>query len=213
MNYTNLSSYKKQHRIRIVVWPLALRTGGPKTWSHDQVTPQTTAQPNCHRRACTHDRMTVCQDDQACSKCLLLQVFKNALIVGQLGSGPRLVDQIGSRVWVSAGFQKIAHIVGQVGSGVRVSDSFHILICAAVFAVVQSGFRNTPAYCVKNRAESGWKSLAVTKHVLFFFIFFYLYISCCTMLKTIAVLTVVQVPRIKTVPTDTTNKNYKYLYF
>ena len=33
------------------------------------------------------------------------------------------------------------------------------------------------------------------------------------MLKTIAVLTVVQVPRIKTVPTDTTNKNYKYLYF
>ena len=211
MNYTNLSSYKKQHRIRIVVWPLALQTGGPKTWSHDQVTPQTTAQPNCHRRACTHDRMTVCQDDQACSKCLLLQVFKNALVVGQLGSGPRLVDQIGSRVWVSAGFQKIAHIVGQVGSGVRVSDSFHILICAAVFAVVQSGFRNTLHTVWRTEqkvVESHWRWL----NMFCFFIFFYLYI-CCTMLKTIAVLTVEQVPRIKTVPTDTTNKNYKYLYF
>ena len=31
---------------------------------------------------------TVCKHDRARSKCPLLQVFKNALVVGWLGSGP-----------------------------------------------------------------------------------------------------------------------------
>jgi len=50
-----------------------------------------TAQLNCHRRACMYDCMTVRQYDHACSECPLLQVFKNALIVGRLRSGPRFV--------------------------------------------------------------------------------------------------------------------------
>ena len=54
-----------------------------------QTTPQTTAQPNCHRRACMYDWTTVRQDDHAFSECPLLQVFKNALFVSRLGSGPR----------------------------------------------------------------------------------------------------------------------------
>jgi len=45
--------------------------------------------------------------------------FQKSLIVGRLRSGPRLV--------------------GRIGSGVRVSDSFHILSCAVVCTVVQSG--------------------------------------------------------------------------
>ena len=39
--------------------------------------------------------------------------------MGQLGSGPRLVGQIGSGVRVSASFQKNAHLVGRLGSGPR----------------------------------------------------------------------------------------------
>ena len=50
---------------------------------------------------------------------------KIARLLDWLGSGPRLVGQIGSGLgWVSARFQKIAHLVGQLGSGVRVSVSF-----------------------------------------------------------------------------------------
>jgi len=66
----------------------------------------------------THGRslpQPVSKHDHACSKCLLLQVFKNALIVGRLWSEPSLV--------------------GRVELGVRVSDSFHILSCAVVRAV------------------------------------------------------------------------------
>ena len=65
--------------------------------------------------------MTVRKHDHACSECLLLQVFKNTLVVGRLGSGPRFVDR--------------------VESGVRVSDSFHIFSCAVIHAVALSGFR------------------------------------------------------------------------
>jgi len=34
--------------------------------------------------------------------------------------------------------------VGRIGSGVRVSDSFHILSCPVICAVVRSVFRDTP---------------------------------------------------------------------
>jgi len=34
------------------------------------------------------------QHDHACSKCLLLQVFNNSLVVSRLRSGPRLVGRI-----------------------------------------------------------------------------------------------------------------------
>ena len=48
---------------------------------------------------------------------VLSQVFKNPLVVGRLGSVPRLLVQI--------------------GSGVQVSDIFHILSCVVVCAVVR----------------------------------------------------------------------------
>ena len=65
--------------------PFSLKPDGTTA----QTTPQTTAQPNCHRRACMYDWTTVRQDDHAFSECPLLQVFKNALFVSRLGSGPR----------------------------------------------------------------------------------------------------------------------------
>ena len=58
---------------------------------HDHKTARTTAHPNCCRRACMYDCTPVCKHNHACSECLLLQVFKNAFIVGRLGSG--LVDE------------------------------------------------------------------------------------------------------------------------
>jgi len=64
----------------------------------------------------------------------LLQVFKNALVVGgMVRVRTRLVGRIGSG----------PRLVGRVGSVVRVSDSFHILSCAVVRAVARSGFRDT----------------------------------------------------------------------
>jgi len=63
------------------------------------------------------------------------------------------VGEIVSGVHVYASFQKNANVVGRIGSGsrlvgrlgseVRVSDSFHILCCAVVCAVVRSDFRDT----------------------------------------------------------------------
>ena len=55
---------------------------------HDHKTARTTAHPNCCRRACMYDCTPVCKHNHACSECLLLQVFTNALVVGRLGSGP-----------------------------------------------------------------------------------------------------------------------------
>jgi len=82
-----------------------------------------------------YDCTTVRKHDHACSKCPLLQVFKNVLVMGRLGSG----------IQVSASFQKNAHLmgplrsgprlVGRVGSGVLVSDSYHVLSCVVVRAV------------------------------------------------------------------------------
>ena len=64
----------------------------------------------------------------------LLQVFKNALVVGgMVRVRTRLVGRIGPG----------PRLVGRVGSVVRVSDSFHILSCAVVRAVARSGFRDT----------------------------------------------------------------------
>ena len=47
--------------------------------------------------------------------------------MGRLGTGPLLVGQIGLG----------PHLVDQIGSGVRVIDSFHILSCAVVRAVLR----------------------------------------------------------------------------
>jgi len=76
----------------------------------DRTTARTTAHPNCCRWACMYDWTctTVHKHDHTCTECPLLQIFKNALVVGR------------------------------VGSGVRVSGSFHILSCAVVRAVARS---------------------------------------------------------------------------
>ena len=86
--------------------------------------------------------------------------------IDRLGSGTASwvgPSRIGSRVWVSACFQKKCSSRGSVrvrtpsresnrvetpprGSGrvrIRVSDTFHMLSCAVVRAVVRSGFRDT----------------------------------------------------------------------
>jgi len=57
----------------------------------------------------------------------IIASFQNVRLMGRLWSGPRLVSQIWSGVWVS--------------------DSIHILSCAVVYAVVRSGFRGTHAIC------------------------------------------------------------------
>ena len=66
--------------------------------------------------------------------CVDASFQKNANVVGQLWSGPRLMSRIGSG----------PRLVSQLGSEVRVSNSFHILCSAVVCAVVRSGFRDTP---------------------------------------------------------------------
>ena len=50
---------------------------------------------------------TVRKHDHACSECPLLQVFENALVVGPLGSGPRLVGRIGLEVRISVSLKKM----------------------------------------------------------------------------------------------------------
>ena len=89
----------------------------------DRTTAWTTAHSNCCIRACMYDCTTVRKHDHACSKCPLLQVFKNVFIMGWLESGRLLVGRIGSRVRL---------LVGRIGSRV-VSDSFYILSCAVRF--------------------------------------------------------------------------------
>ena len=95
----------------------------PVSVKPDRTTSQTTAELNCHRRACMYDCTTLRPHDHACSECSLLQVFTNALVVGRLGSRPNLL--------------------GRIGLGVRASDSFHILSCAVAYAILWSGFRET----------------------------------------------------------------------
>jgi len=61
---------------------------------------------------------------------------KNAVVVSQLGSGPRLV--------------------GQIGLFVQFSDSFHILSCALVRVVVRSGFTDTLVICLSRGMMTVW---------------------------------------------------------
>jgi len=71
-----------------------------------------------------------------CSKCPLLQVgFQKCPRRGsvRVRTPPCDSDRIRSQ----------DHTVGRIGSGVRVSNSFHILCCVVVRAVLRSGFRDT----------------------------------------------------------------------
>ena len=105
---------------------------GAKVPRSDSSTPGTFApgsewswEQKVHNSACMYDCTTVRKHDNACSKCLLLQAFKNVLVVGRLGSGPRLASRTGS----------VPRLVGRTGSVVWVSDSFHILCYAVIRAV------------------------------------------------------------------------------